>query len=213
MSQVFAFNSRQIRTVAENNEIWFAAVDVCRALGLAWRINRLDVLPEQWKRSMQKFCMEGFPTRDLVFISEPAVYKLAFRSNKPEADAFTNWVASEVLPAIRKGGEYKAMPQQKAIEAAAESTLNAITLDAKTYATGKQFFDDVDKLRRNAEGIREALHFFARPGGRAAVLSSEKQMLYDNANEAANVAVTSLNQAIYALRMIYNIRAHVSFCR
>ena len=41
-------------------------------------------------------------------LSEPAVYKLAFRSNKPEADAFTNWVASEVLPAIRKTGKYEA---------------------------------------------------------------------------------------------------------
>jgi hypothetical protein len=41
-------------------------------------------------------------------ISEPAVYKLAFRSNKPEADAFTNWVASEVLPTIRKTGRYEA---------------------------------------------------------------------------------------------------------
>ncbi len=81
------------------------------------------------------------------------------------------------------------------------------------YASGKQFFDDVSKLRRNAEGIREALHIFARPGGRSVILPHEKQMLYDNANEAANVAVTSLNQAIYALRMIYNIRAHVSFSR
>ena len=48
-------------------------------------------------------------------ISEPAVYKLAFRSNKPEADAFTNWVASEVLPAIRKTGKYEAKPGKKAL--------------------------------------------------------------------------------------------------
>lgn len=101
----------------------------------------------------------------------------------------------------------------RAIEPAPEQALAATTLDAKTYACGKQFFDDVNKLRLNAEGIREALHIFARPGGRSAFLPHEKQMLYDNANEAANVAVTSLNQAIYALRMIYNIKAHVSFSR
>ncbi|OIO03169.1 MAG: hypothetical protein AUJ49_05040 [Desulfovibrionaceae bacterium CG1_02_65_16] len=46
----------------------------------------------------------------MATIAEPAVYKLAFRSNKPEADAFTNWVASEVLPAIRKTGQYAAKP-------------------------------------------------------------------------------------------------------
>lgn len=62
--------------------------------------------------------MEGFATRDLVIISEPAVYKLAFRSNKSEADAFTNWVVSEVLPAIRKSGRYTppaAMNEKQAI--------------------------------------------------------------------------------------------------
>jgi len=89
---------------------------------------------------------------------------------------------------------------------------NAV-LDAGTYECGKPFFDDVNRLRRNAEAVREALHVFARPGGRSMILSDEKQMLYDNANEAANMAVSALNQAIYALRMIYNIRAHVSFSR
>lgn len=107
----------------------------------------------------------------------------------------------------------KALQPAPAIASAPESTLTATTLDAKTYASGKRFFDEVSKLRRDAESLREVLHLFARPGARDAVLPSERQMLYDNANEAANVAVTSLNQTIYALRMIYNIRAHVSFSR
>jgi len=117
MSQVFAFQSRQIRTITENNQPWFAAMDVCRALNIPWRGNTLTSIPDEWKRTMRKFRMEGFATRDLVIISEPAVYKLAFRSNKPEADAFTNWVASEVLPTIRKTGKYEAAPQQAALPA------------------------------------------------------------------------------------------------
>lgn len=107
----------------------------------------------------------------------------------------------------------KALQPAPTIASAPESTLTATTLDAKTYACGKRFFDEVSKLRRDAESLREVLHLFARPGARDAVLPSERQILYDNANEAANVAVTSLNQTIYALRMIYNIRAHVSFSR
>jgi len=210
MSQLFTYGSQAVRTITENNQTWFAAVDVCRALGISWRGKTLAVIPDSWKRSMRKFRMEGFPTRDLTLITEPAVYKLAFRSNKPEADAFTNWVASEVLPAIRKTGRYVEKPRQQQMPLPAVP--NAM-LDAATYECGKPFFDDVNRLRRNAEAIREALHIFARPGGRSMILSDEKQMLYDNANEAANVAVTSLNQAIYALRMIYNVRAHVSFSR
>lgn len=40
------------------------------------------------------------------FITESGVYKLVFKSHKPNAEAFTDWVADEVLPAIRKTGGY-----------------------------------------------------------------------------------------------------------
>lgn len=40
------------------------------------------------------------------FITESGVYKLAFRSRKPEAERFTNWVTDIVLPQIRKTGGY-----------------------------------------------------------------------------------------------------------
>jgi hypothetical protein len=41
-----------------------------------------------------------------MVMNEAAVFKIAFRSNKPEADRFTDWVAGEVLPQIRKRGFY-----------------------------------------------------------------------------------------------------------
>lgn len=40
------------------------------------------------------------------FLTESGVYKLVFRSHKPNAEAFTDWIADEVLPAIRKTGGY-----------------------------------------------------------------------------------------------------------
>jgi phage antirepressor YoqD-like protein len=39
-------------------------------------------------------------------ITEAGVYKLVFTSRKPEAEKFTDWIASEVLPSIRKHGMY-----------------------------------------------------------------------------------------------------------
>lgn len=129
------------------------------------------------------------------------------------SEAIDYLMKMELAPKALPPTDKESLAVSRAIEPAPEQALAVTTLDAKTYASGKQFFDDVSKLRRNAEGIREALHIFARPGGRSVFLPHEKQMLYDNANEAANVAVTSLNQAIYALRMIYNIKAHVSFSR
>ncbi len=42
-----------------------------------------------------------------IFINESGLYALVFGSRLPRARAFKHWVTSEVLPAIRKHGEYK----------------------------------------------------------------------------------------------------------
>lgn len=41
------------------------------------------------------------------FLTESGVYKLIFRSHKPEAERFSDWVTDEVLPSIRKTGGYQ----------------------------------------------------------------------------------------------------------
>ncbi len=46
------------------------------------------------------------------FITESGVYKLVFKSRKPNAEAFTDWVTDEVLPTLRKTGSYE-MPKAK----------------------------------------------------------------------------------------------------
>lgn len=40
------------------------------------------------------------------FITESGVYKLVFKSRKPNAEKFTDWVTDEVLPVLRKTGGY-----------------------------------------------------------------------------------------------------------
>ena len=48
--------------------------------------------------------------QSMTVINEPGLYKLAFKSRKPEAKKFARWVTHEVLPSIRKTGMY-ATPQ------------------------------------------------------------------------------------------------------
>ncbi|AZA15958.1 MAG: hypothetical protein DQL93_04910 [Lactobacillus delbrueckii subsp. lactis] len=48
------------------------------------------------------------------WITEQQFYKLAFKANNTVAEAFQDWVAGEVLPAIRKHGVY--MTDQKAYD-------------------------------------------------------------------------------------------------
>lgn len=48
-------------------------------------------------------------------VNESGLYSLILRSNKPEARKFRKWVTSEVLPSIRKTGQYvmRITPEQK----------------------------------------------------------------------------------------------------
>ena len=46
------------------------------------------------------------------FLTESGVYKLVFKSRKPDAEKFTDWVTDEVLPTLRKTGYYE-VPKKK----------------------------------------------------------------------------------------------------
>lgn len=122
----FQFKGFTIRTQVEDEHLWFVAKDVCAALDIDWSGKTLSVIPDSWQ-SMGKVPTLCRGMQRVKRISEPAVYKLAFRSNKPEADAFTNWVASEVLPSIRKTGKYEAtLPHGDTLTATEQAQLQAI---------------------------------------------------------------------------------------
>ncbi len=107
-AKVFTFNesNQPIRVEVINGEPWFVAKDLAKALNITWSGHTLDQIPEGWK-GMVKFNTPG-GNQDLTVISEAGLYKLAFRCQSSEvADKFTNWVASEVLPSIRKTGRYE----------------------------------------------------------------------------------------------------------
>lgn len=99
-----------IRTQVINSEPWFVAKDVAMALNITWSSHTLDSIPEDWKGVVNLTTPSsgdrGGGLQSLKVINEAAVYKLAFRSNKPEADKFVNWVTGTVLPSIRRTGSY-----------------------------------------------------------------------------------------------------------
>ena len=99
-----------VRTQVINDEPWFVAKDVAMALNVTWSSHTLDNIPEDWKGVVNLTTpssgTRGGGLQTLKVINEAAVYKLAFRSNKPEADRFVNWVTGTVLPSIRRTGSY-----------------------------------------------------------------------------------------------------------
>ena len=65
--------------------------------------------------------------QNMVIINESGLYSLILSSKLPAARAFKRWVTSEVLPAIRKHGEYTApkVSQKRLARSTARHALSA----------------------------------------------------------------------------------------
>ena len=106
----FAFGDNLVRSMTdENGNPWFVAKDVCRVLDIRDHHQAIEQLDDDERGR----CTIPTPggAQELKTISESGLYSLVFRSRKPEAKAFSKWVRSEVLPALRKTGKYQ-MPRQ-----------------------------------------------------------------------------------------------------
>lgn len=109
---LFNFGDQLVRVVTdENGNPWWVAKDVCKILELGNVSKAISGLDDDEKAdiTISDTSSNGVKqTRNMLTISESGLYALVFRSRKPEARAFSKWVRSEVLPAIRKTGRYEA---------------------------------------------------------------------------------------------------------
>lgn len=100
----FNFNSHDVRVVVQNGEPWFVATDVAESLGYKSPKDAASYLDDDEKGSATIRTPGG--DQKLTVINESGLYALVLRSRKPEARKFAKWVTSEVLPSIRKTGQY-----------------------------------------------------------------------------------------------------------
>ena len=105
IDKTFNFNENTIRVIGTYNEPWFIAKDICNILGLTNITNALLNIPEKWMSLT--LLKSSYNSQHMIMLSEPAVYKLIMRSNKPIAQKFQEHVCEVILPNIRKHGEYK----------------------------------------------------------------------------------------------------------
>lgn len=115
MSNLTVFSNQQfgeIRTIDEPNGIYFCGKDVATALGYS---NDRDALRRHCRQKGVVKCdtLTNGGKQSLVFINEGNLYRLIVHSKLPTAEQFEQWVFDEVLPSIRKTGEYKAKPSDE----------------------------------------------------------------------------------------------------
>lgn len=109
MNELQIFNSPEfgeIRTVVIDGEPWFVGRDVAKALGYA---KPEGAVTAHCKRPLK----QGIPHPqskgkeiEALVIPEGDMYRLISRSKLKSAERFEEWVFDEVLPAIRRTGQY-----------------------------------------------------------------------------------------------------------
>ena len=108
MNEVKIFEKEEfgkIRTAGTCEEPLFCLADVCRVLEIG---NVSDV-----KNRLKQDGVVLIEVADALgrlqntyFVKEQNLYRVIMRSDKPNAEAFQDWVCGEVLPSIRRTGSY-----------------------------------------------------------------------------------------------------------
>ncbi|MBN0494801.1 Bro-N domain-containing protein, partial [Pseudomonas aeruginosa] len=107
---VFSFQeAHPVRVIMIDGNPWFVAKDVCDALRLTNSRVSLDALDDDEKGVSSTYTPGG--NQKVSIISESGLYTLILRCRDAvkqgtTAWRFRKWVTNEVLPAIRKNGEY-----------------------------------------------------------------------------------------------------------
>ena len=95
----------EVRVAGTSEQPLFCLADVCKVLELG--------NPSQVKTRLEDGVIsnEVIPDslgrhQEMTFINEDGLYDVILDSRKPQAKAFRKWITSEVLPSIRKTGQY-----------------------------------------------------------------------------------------------------------
>ena len=113
MNKLFNFEGNEVEIFEYKGEILFNPKDVGRCLDLTDSAvrNHLATMNDNQAIKLKNSDVLDMDIRKLnnageKFLKEAGVYKLLFKSRKPEAERFQDWVTDEVLPQIRRTGGY-----------------------------------------------------------------------------------------------------------
>lgn len=159
--QVFAFGDHEIRVIRDGaDKVLFAAIDVCAALEIKNVAQALRKMPAEHKGIYPIYTLGG--EQRIAFVNEPGLYRLIFRSDKPEAEKFRKWVFEEVLPMIRKQGYYALPEVAEKIEFALrrqEKLSYSFIREMVTLAT--DYRQDEQRTRWIFRDVQNKIHFAA----------------------------------------------------
>ena len=132
----FAFEQTQVRFI-EGEPI---GTDVAEALGYSNKRKAISTHVSEKNKSVKPYVPELGTRGQTIMVTtlkEAGIYQLIFKSKLPNASIFQDWVFEEVLPSIRKTGQYSVqqykLPENyiEALEELLASKKNEAKLEAE----------------------------------------------------------------------------------
>lgn len=125
---IFQYAGQQVRTVIVDGDPWFVATDVAVILDLGNPRSSLALLDEDEKGVHTVDTLGG--AQSVTTINEPGLYSLILRSRKAEAKAFKRWITHDVLPQIRRTGQFGSQVPSSLAEALELAAIEARKIEA-----------------------------------------------------------------------------------
>lgn len=184
MREISIFNSEEfgdIRAIEIDNEPWFMGKDVAEALGYSNTRDALatHVSDEDKNTVVISDGKRGNPNQTVI--NESGLYALIFGSKLESAKRFKHWVTSEVLPAIRKTGNYK-MPMtiEEQLQIVAKGTLEVKEEIKRVDNDLQNFKEDMPLLALECQRITRAKNQKVVPlmGGKKAPAYKNKSLMH-----------------------------------
>lgn len=148
--------------VDEKGEPWFYASKVCDCLKIKNSRESIRKIRERHNQYGDK--IDGVTIRDIVgidstgrknrftVISESILYELIFQSTTKKAFEFQQWIFNDVLPALRKHGEYRM--QGKLIRRSLTDTIKTEIAEKTENINEKKFcYANFSKLINKSLGL------------------------------------------------------------
>ena len=200
----------EVRTVMIDNEPWFVAVDICRALALSNPTVTVARLDED-ERAKFNLGRQG----EATVVSESGLYTLILGSRKPEAKRFRRWITHDVIPAIRKHGVYMTdslleqvlqNPEIIVIMAGQlveESKERERLTQELQQAQPKADYFDAFVNASDYTCIRNCGKELGIPQNKFIAFMLEHKYLYRNADKDLMPSANSINRGFFVLRDVY----------
>lgn len=144
--EVFSFETKEVRTIVYDDEVWFVGKDVATTLGYKKPENAIATHVDDDDKTTTLIQGGGSNYKSkTTLVNESGLYSLIFGSKLTSAKRFKKWVTSEVLPSIRKNGSYQSKPM---------TAMETLQLQSKAILETNERLssveDDVIELKENA---------------------------------------------------------------